>query len=102
MKQLTNSKQIPYELRGKLYGAFKQARQMKNIIDMILNMRKMEVEKNILRMSSTPFNEWLQSILNDFKDELSLRNISLAFTPDTTIETMYFDRSQCEIVVTTY
>lgn len=66
---------------------------------MILNMRKMEVEKNILRMSSTPFNEWLQSILNDFKDELSLRNISLAFTPDTTIETMYFDRSQCEIVV---
>ena len=99
LKQLTNSKQIPYELRGKLYGAFKQARQMKNIIDMILNMRKMEVEKNILRMSSTPFNEWLQSILNDFKDELSLRNISLAFTPDTTIETMYFDRSQCEIVV---
>ena len=99
LKQLTNSKQIPYELRGKLYGAFKQARQMKNIIDMILNMRKMEVEKNILRMSSTPFNEWLQSILNDFKDELSLRNISLAFTPDTTIETMYFDCSQCEIVV---
>lgn len=45
LKQLTNSKQIPYELRGKLYGAFKQARQMKNIIDMILNMRKMEVEK---------------------------------------------------------
>ena len=99
LKQLTNSKQIPYELRGKLYGAFKQARQMKNIIDMILNMRKMEVEKNILRMSSTPFNEWLQSILNDFKDELSLRNISLAFTPDTTIETMYFDCSKCEIVV---
>lgn len=29
LKQLTNSKQIPYELRGKLYGAFKQARQMK-------------------------------------------------------------------------
>ena len=79
LKQLTNSKQIPYELRSKLYGAFKQARQMKNIIDMILNMRKMEVEKNILRMSPAPFNEWLQSILNDFKDELSLRNISLIF-----------------------
>ena len=55
---------------------------MKNIIDMILNMRKMEVEKNILRMSPAPFNEWLQNILNDFKDELSLRNISLIFAPD--------------------
>lgn len=99
LKQLTNSKQIPYELRSKLYGAFKQARQMKNIIDMILNMRKMEVEKNILRMSSAPFNEWLQSILNDFKDELSLRSISLIFTPDTAIDTMYFDHSQCEIII---
>lgn len=99
LKQLTNSKQIPYELRSKLYGAFKQARQMKNIIDMILNMRKMEVEKNILRMSPAPFNEWLQSILNDFKDELSLRNISLIFAPDTAIDSMYFDHSQCEIII---
>lgn len=99
LKQLTNSKQIPYELRSKLYGAFKQVRQMKNIIDMILNMRKMEVEKNILRMSPAPFNEWLQSILNDFKDELSLRNISLIFAPDTAIDSMYFDHSQCEIII---
>ena len=72
---------------------------MKNIIDMILNMRKMEVEKNILRMSPAPFNEWLQSILNDFKDELSLRNISLIFAPDTAIDSMYFDHSQCEIII---
>lgn len=69
---------------------------------MILNMRKMEVEKNILRMSSTPFNEWLQSILNDFKDELSLRNISLAFTPDTTIETMYLTAVNVKSSLTTY
>lgn len=99
LKQLTNSKQIPYELRGKLHGAFKQARQMKNIIDMILNMRKMEVEKNILRMSPAPFNEWLQSILDDFKDEFSLRNIQLTFVPDAAIHTMYFDHSQCEIII---
>lgn len=99
LKQLTSSKQIPYELRGKLYGAFKQARQMKNIIDMILNMRKMEVEPNILRMSSAPFNEWLQNILDDFKDELSLRNIALIFAPDPHIDTLYFDHSQCEIII---
>lgn len=99
LKQLTNSKQIPYELRSKLYGVFKQARQMKNIIDMILNMRKMEVEKNILRMSPAPFNQWLQGILDDFRDEFSLRNISLRFTPDAEIDTMYFDHGQCEIII---
>lgn len=99
LKQLTGSKQIPYELRTKLQGAFKQARQMKNIIDMILNMRKMEVEKNILRMSPAAFNEWLQAILEDFKDEFSLRNICLAFSPDPAIRQMYFDHSQCEIII---
>lgn len=99
LKQLTSSKQIPYELRIKLQSAFKQARQMKNIIDMILNMRKMEVEQNILRMSSTNFNEWLQSILNDFKDEYLMRNITLTFVPDPAIQMLYFDRNQCEIVV---
>lgn len=99
LKQLTGSKQIPYELRTKLCGAFKQARQMKNIIDMILNMRKMEVEKDILRMSPAAFNEWLQAILDDFKDEFSLRNINLVFVPDPEIKTMYFDCNQCEIII---
>lgn len=99
LKQLTNSKQIPYELRTKLQSAFKQARQMKNIIDMILNMRKMEVEQNILRMSSVSFNEWLQGILDDFKEEFLMRNITLTYAPDPTIQTMYFDSNQCEIIV---
>lgn len=99
LKQLTGSKQIPYELRVKLQGAFKQARQMKNIIDMILNMRKMEVEQNILRMSPAAFNEWLQPILDDFEGEFSLRHIHLVFSPDPAIQRMYFDPSQCEIII---
>lgn len=99
LKQLTASKQIPLELRSKLHGAFKQARQMKNIIDMILNMRKMEMEKNILRMSSVTFNDWLQTILDDFKDEFSMRNMNLVFVPDPAIQSLYCDPVQCEIVI---
>lgn len=99
LKQLASDRQVPYELRTSLQGIFKQARQMKNIIDMILNMRRMEVEKNILHMSPQVFNEWLQNIVEDFRDEFNRRNIELSLTLDPAIQTMYFDVNQCGIIV---
>ncbi|WP_333615452.1 ATP-binding protein [Bacteroides pyogenes] len=99
LKQLLNSRRIPREQQIKVQSAFKQARQMKNIIDMILNMRKMEVEENILRMSSTALNDWIRAILDDFREEFSMREITLGFEPDENIEEMYFDRNQCEIII---
>ncbi|MCP3894535.1 MAG: response regulator [Bacteroides sp.] len=99
LKQLLSSRQVPLELRGKLQGAFKQARQMKNIINMILHMRKMEVGKNTLNLTPTLLNEWLQDIVNDFKDEFDMRNIRLVFDADSNIQTVSFDVGQCEIIL---
>ncbi len=99
LKQLLNSRQIPYELRGKLQGTFKQARRMKNVIQMILNMRRMEVGQNVLSLTSTKLNDWLQNIISDFDAEFQMRNISLQFNPDTQIDSISFDAGQCEIVV---
>lgn len=99
LKQLAGERQVPYELRNKLSNIFRQARQMKDIIDMILNMRKMEVERNTLRMSSVTFNEWLQTILNDFRNEFHLRHIQLVFQPDPNIQSLYFDVAQCGLVI---
>lgn len=99
LKQLIGSKQLPYELKDKLLSAFKQARQMRNIIDMVLNLRKMEVEQDILHMSSVNFNEWLQGIMEDFRYEFLMRGITLEFVPDREIESMYFDCNQCEIII---
>lgn len=99
LKQLLNSKQMPYELRTKLQGVLKQTRQMKNIINMILNMRRMEVGQNTLRLSPVSLNQWLQTIINDFKSEYEMRNIRLLFKPDALIGTVSFDTGQCEIIV---
>lgn len=99
LKQLMNHKQIPYEIRCKLQGSFKQARQMKNIIDMILNMRKMEVGQNTMQLTPTLFNDWIQAIINDFGDEFEMRNIHLIFQPDPDIHVVSFDTAQCEIII---
>lgn len=99
LKQLLNSKQIPLELRDKLLGAFKQARQMKNIINMILNIRRMEVGQYTLCPTPTPLNEWLENIISDFRSEFGLRNISLQFNPDPEISTIPMDTNPCEIII---
>ncbi|WP_373803242.1 response regulator [Bacteroides heparinolyticus] len=99
LKQLVAGRNIPYEVRMRLRGIFKQTRQMKNLIDMILNIRRMEVEENILRMSALPFNEWLGGVLDDFRTEFGERGITLRFEPDGRIGTVCFDRAQCEIVM---
>lgn len=99
LKQLADNKLIPYELRTKLYGVLKHTRQMRSTIDMILNMRRMEVQKNVLRMSSAPFNDWLQGILNDFQDEFALRQIAIETDLDPRIGQMFFDLNQCEIIL---
>lgn len=99
LKQLADNKLIPYELRTKLYGVLKHTRQMRSTIDMILNMRRMEVEKNVLRISSAPFNEWLQGILNGFKDEFALRQIVIETNLDPRIGQMFFDLNQCEMIL---
>ncbi|NDV59418.1 hybrid sensor histidine kinase/response regulator transcription factor [Bacteroides sp. 519] len=99
LKQLMANKQIPYTIRGRLQNTFKQARQMRNIINMILNMRKMEVGQNTMHLTPTHFNQWLQSIVDDFMGEFEMRDIKLIYTPDPQIETVSFDTAQCEIIV---
>lgn len=99
LKQLIGSRTLPLEHKKTLLSVFKQTRQMKNLIDMTLTLRKMEKDPNPLRMSCLPFNEWLRGILDDFQGEFSLRNITLTFVPDPTVSTMFFDANQCEIIL---
>lgn len=99
LKQLIGSRTLPLEHKGTLLSVFKQTRQMKNLIDMTLTLRKMEKESNPLRMACLPFNEWLRGILDDFQGEFSLRDITLAFVPDPAVSTMFFDANQCEIIL---
>ena len=99
LKQLADSKLLPHGTRENVYKAFQQARKMKTIINMILNLRKMEMGKNILHLSTAHPNEWLKDVLDSFRDEFSLRGITLQFIPSPDVEELLFDPIQCEIII---
>lgn len=99
LKQIVNSNYINKETRINATNAFKHARQMMNLINMILTLRRMEIEKVILQRTTNDFNSCIKNILDDFNTEYSLHHISLLFYPDDKIGKMSFDIHQLELVL---
>ena len=61
------------DLKRELFGIFKCARQMKEMINMVLDMRRMEVGQDSLRLESHNLNQWINDIGNDFLNEFSAK-----------------------------
>lgn len=86
-----------YESLLKIY---KQTNRMKEIINMVLDMRRMETGYNALVLKEQDFNSWLQDVCTDFKDECSIKNITLTVNTDNEIGKLSFDKNKCTIVIT--
>lgn len=99
LKRMIDGKFEGADLSRQLLGVYKQSKQMRNIINMVLDVRKMEVGQDTLHIQPHPMNEWLQTIANDFNNEFQSKNIKLLYHFDEAIEELFFDQSKCEIIV---
>lgn len=87
------------ETRRQLSGIFKQSGQMRSIINMVLDIRKMEVGSDSLHIEPHPLNEWLRTLSDDFRNEFEANRIQLVLQPDDRIGDVPFDESKCEIIL---
>ena len=87
------------EMKRQLTGIYKQAKQMKNIINMVLDIRKMEVGQDSLNLQPHLLNEWIKSVTDDFQNEFESKNIKLIYDLDESITEISFDENKCEIVL---
>lgn len=100
LKQLLNSDNNDGErLHQQLRRIFKQARQMRNLINMVLDMRRMEVGYEELHLDPHDLNSWLGTVVDDFVEEYQTKGMTLRFEPDPQIGKVVFDKEKCEIVV---
>lgn len=83
-----------------LKKVLKQSKRMKNLLDMVLSLRKMEVKETKLQIRSYPLNEWLQETVNDFLYEGQERHISLNCETDSAIGEVCFDKDKNVIILT--
>lgn len=99
LKRVIQRLQPDNPLWESLNDIFRQAGQMKDLINMVLDINKMENGGMRLDVSSRELNPWMESIAHDFERECAEKNIRLDIVPDPRIGLVNFDLSKCKIIL---
>lgn len=83
-----------------LHNVLKQSKRMKDLLNMVLNLRKMEMTENKVNLGSYLLNEWVKEVGNDFSYEEQEQNISLRYELDHRIGKVDFDKEKHLIILT--
>lgn len=78
---------------------YRQSRRMRNILDMVLDLRKMEVGINTLRPEKVDFNSWIAESVEDIVNEEKAVGIDIVYDFDPAVGSADIDRQKCHIVM---
>ena len=100
LKQLMDKLTADNENYPLIQSSCKHSERMKNILNTVLNVRKMEVGQSTLHIQSIQLDEWAEQLISDFKPEASVRGITLVYQPEPEIQTLCFDKEKCTTILT--
>lgn len=86
-------------IKKQLTNIYRSANQMKNIINLTLDINRISDEENTLQKRSHVLNEWIYSVAEEFKYELEAKQVDLKYALDESIGTLEFDDYKCESVL---
>lgn len=84
----------------KLKSIYKQSQRMKDLLNMVLDLRKMEVGVNKMQFLPQCLNDWIKSVVTDFIGEGEAKNVHLLCQFDEKIKMVCFDKDKCDIILT--
>ena len=102
LKRIINQETDKKDVGKLLIPIYKQAYQMKNIIDMVLDVRKLEEGKEVLHILPHSLNEWVCSVGNKFMHEFEVKGIKLRYELDEQVKKVPFDKYKCEFVLSNF
>ena len=100
LKRLLNSMDPQNEQYPTLSRAYRQSRRMRDLLNMVLDLRKMEEGKNSLRIESSDFNQWVLNATEDIINEEHAEHIEILRFLDPEIGHAEFDKTKCDTVLT--
>lgn len=87
------------EVQKNIAGIYRQAANMKQIIDMVLNMRKIETGNEKLHLVPYPLHEWVAETADYFRDEAAHQKMDIRHHFDERVGEVAFDKEKCTIVL---
>lgn len=83
-----------------LKGIYRQSQRMRDLLNMVLDLRKMEVGVSKLSIHPHRLNEWVVEVSADFVSECEARGVEIRYRLDERIAEVSFDKDKCEIILT--
>lgn len=100
LKRLLNSGEVDNVNHYRLMvNMLKHIRRVNDIINMVLDVRKMETGEETLHIGTYNLNKWIRQVSEVFRGELEYKKISLVYCLDNSIGDVPFDTAKCEIVL---
>ena len=70
---------------------------MKDIINIVLDARKMEVGQEVLHISSHPLHKWIQEVAETFQTASKAKEIEITYDFDDSIQSIAYDDTKCKV-----
>lgn len=99
LKRLIGSTSPEAESYPTLNRIYRQSRRMGNLLNMVLELRKMEVGKSRLKIESIEYNAWIRSTIADIIEEEHLEGIEVITDFDSAVNTVECDRQKCDTIL---
>ena len=99
LKRLLNDTTPQQEQTATLLRIYRQSKRMKNLLDMVLDLRKLEVGKSGLKIEQADFNNWISTTVEDIINEENAEGIYISTELDSCIAAVDFDKRKCETVL---
>lgn len=82
-----------------LKSIHRQSQRMKDLLNMVLDVRKMEVGESKLQLHPYSLNDWIRETSQDFVCEGETHYIRFNYQLDEQIGLISFDKDKCEIIL---
>ena len=99
LKRLLNSIDRSDDNFAALSRIYRQSRRMRALLDMVLDLRKMEEGDTGLKLDTVNFNTWISTSVNDIVDEEKTESIDIIFDFDDSVQQVEIDKQKCDIVL---
>ena len=99
MKRLLDRLNTEDEHYPTLSRIYRQSRRMRDLLNMVLDLRKMEVGKNSLKLERSDFNRWILECIEDIVNEEHAENIEILTELDPKIGAVDFDKTRCDTIL---
>ena len=100
LKQLLEKISPENEQHRLLQGIVNQSTRMKKLLDMVLDVRKMEVKESVLHLENVQLEPWLNRMVEDFRPEAEMKHLHLVIRFEDVLPMVCCDEEKCTTVVT--